>query len=106
MAEARCLGEAGVPGTLVKIAWYPGLVLQGEGLVKGEVYEVGSALLAELDEFEGLDVQGGNGEYRRIRARVTVQGKECEVWIYEWLKGIDGYEVVESGDWLSQAASR
>ena len=35
--DARCLGSAEVPGTLVKIDWYPGLVLKGDTRVKGEV---------------------------------------------------------------------
>lgn len=102
MKSARWLGAAQVPGTLVKIDWYPGLVLEGETLVKGEVYEIGPELLGELDEFEGIGLEDErNGEYRRIQAEVSLGGEPATVWIYEWLKGIDGYEVVDSGDWLS-----
>ncbi len=101
MAEARWLGPAEIAGTLVKIDWYPGLVL-GEGcLVKGEVYEVGPELMKELDEFEGIGLKDDrNGEYHRIRAEVLLAGVKTEVWIYEWLKGVEGYPVVGSGDWL------
>ncbi len=101
MKDARWLGPAEVGGTLVKVDWYPGLVLGNRGQVMGEVYEVGSDLLKELDEFEGIGTDQGNGEYRRVRARVSLGGKTVEVWIYEWLKGIDDYEMVESGDWLT-----
>lgn len=101
MKEARWLGTAEVRGTLVKIDWYPGLVLGGETMVKGEVYEVGPELMKELDEFEGIGLEDErNGEYHRIRTEVSLNGKPVEVWIYEWLKGVDGYEVVDSGDWL------
>lgn len=101
MEGADWLGAAEVKGTLVKVDWYPGLVLAGEGIVKGEVYEIGSGLLKELDEFEGIGIDARNGEYHRIRAEVSIGGEMREVWIYEWLKGIEGYEVVENGDWLT-----
>ena len=102
MEGARWLGPAEVAGTLVKIDWYPGLVPGGDRVVKGEVYEVGPGLMRELDEFEGIGLKNDrNGEYDRIRTTVLVGGRATEVWIYEWLKGVEGYEIVESGDWLA-----
>ncbi|MGD1979006.1 MAG: gamma-glutamylcyclotransferase [Akkermansiaceae bacterium] len=101
MKDARWLGTAEVDGTLVKVDWYPGLVLEGGRTVIGEVYEVGPELLRELDEFEGIGVDERNGEYHRVRAEVLLDGAMTEVWIYEWLKGIEDYEVVENGDWLT-----
>lgn len=101
MKDARWLGPAEVAGTLVKIDWYPGLVLGEEGRVKGEVYEIGPDLLKELDEFEGIGLSDErNGGYQRIRAEVLLDAESTEVWIYEWLKGVEGYEIVSSGDWL------
>ena len=102
MLDGRCLGAAEVSGTLVKIDWYPGLVLGGDRVVKGEVYEVGAELLKELDEFEGIG-EGVErfGEYQRVRTEVRIAGESVEVWIYQWLKGIEGYRIVESGDWLT-----
>jgi len=101
MKDARWLGPAEVAGTLVKIDWYPGLVLGGEQAVKGEVYEVSPELMKELDKFEGIGLEDNrNGEYHRVRAEVTLQGQPIEVWIYEWLKGIEDHQPVESGDWL------
>ena len=101
MKDAQWLGPAEVSGTLVKIDWYPGLVLGGETTVKGEVYEVGPELMKELDEFEGIGLEDErNGEYHRVKAEVTFEEEPLNVWIFEWLKGVDGYPVVESGDWL------
>jgi gamma-glutamylcyclotransferase (GGCT)/AIG2-like uncharacterized protein YtfP len=104
MKTARWIGEAKIRGTLIRVDWYPGLVLEGEDFVIGEVYEVDPDLLRQLDEFEGLapeEAGGGNGEYRRIRAEVTLGAEKRQVWLYEWRKGTDGYELVQSGDWLS-----
>lgn len=101
MRGAQWLGPAEVAGTLVKIDWYPGLVLGGGSVVLGEVYEVGSELMNELDEFEGIGLEDErNGEYHRVRAEVSFEGEPLNVWVYEWLKGVEGYPVVESGDWL------
>ena len=56
----------------------------------------------ELDEFEGLGLEDDrNGEYHRVRAEVSLNDKPTTVWIYEWLKGLDSYEIVEAGDWLT-----
>jgi gamma-glutamylcyclotransferase (GGCT)/AIG2-like uncharacterized protein YtfP len=103
MEKACFVGEATVAGTLMKVDWYPGLVLNGAGDVKGEVYEVGPALLEELDIFEGIAPENErNGEYHRIKAEVTLaNGDHCECLIYEWLKGVEDYEVVANGDWLT-----
>ena len=106
MEGARCLGSAVVQGTLVKIDWYPGLVLKGNTRVKGEVYEVGPELLKQLDKFEGIGSQNkAEDEYHRIRINVSLGQKPTKVWIYEWLKGIEDYEVVYSGDWMSAMKS-
>ena len=103
MKDARWLGPAKVEGTLLKIDWYPGLVLGLGGWVKGEVYEIGAELLKELDEFEGIELEDErNGEYHRVKREVLLDGSPTEVWIYEWLKELEGFEVVSSGDWLSQ----
>ena len=106
MEGARCLGSAKVPGTLVKIDWYPGLVLKGDTRVKGEVYKVGLELLRQLDEFEGIGLANeAGGEYQRIQSDVLLGQESTKVWIYEWLKGIDDYKIVDSGDWLSAKES-
>lgn len=101
MKDAQWLGPAEVKGTLLKIDWYPGLVLGVGTSVKGEVYEVSPELMKELDEFEGIGLEDERkGEYHRIKAEVAFEEEPLNVWIYEWLKGVEGYSVVENGDWL------
>ncbi|MDA7881277.1 gamma-glutamylcyclotransferase [Akkermansiaceae bacterium] len=102
MKDAQWLGPAQVLGTLVKIDWYPGLVLGGDRVVKGELYEVSKELMKELDKFEGIGLADeGEGEYHRLKTEVIFEEEPLPVWIYEWLKGVEGYPVVESGDWLN-----
>jgi gamma-glutamylcyclotransferase (GGCT)/AIG2-like uncharacterized protein YtfP len=108
MKKANFVGEASVRGTLARIDWYPGLVLAGDTLVKGEVYEVDEKTLQELDEFEGIGIEDTrNDEYKRVRATVKLNdGGEIECSIYEWQLGVANYEVVANGDWLTVNVKR
>lgn len=103
MKRASFVGDASVQGTLVKVDWYPGLVLEGETCVKGEVYEVDELTVRELDEFEGIGIEDArNDEYKRVTAMVQLDdGRELECSIYEWQLGVSDYEVVVNGDWLT-----
>ena len=107
METAEFLGEASVTGTMVAVDWYPGLVLEGENTIRGEVYAVSEHLLASLDSFEGIGEEANHtGEYERVEAEVTLSGEAEKVWVYEWQKGVEGYQEVVSGDWLSEPAAR
>jgi len=85
MHGARFLGAAQVPGRLVDVGRYPGL-LHGEGLVTGEVYEVDAAHLARLDGVEGV-VPGDRSASQYWRETVTVQsgplqGQPVQTYVY------------------------
>jgi gamma-glutamylcyclotransferase (GGCT)/AIG2-like uncharacterized protein YtfP len=56
LSGARWLGEARTEAGhgLVVYGAYPALVSGGDGVVQGELWEVGDALLAELDVFEDV----------------------------------------------------
>jgi gamma-glutamylcyclotransferase (GGCT)/AIG2-like uncharacterized protein YtfP len=111
MDGAEFVGPATVGGVLYRISWYPGLVLDGEDRVFGEVYQVGPELLRALDEFEGLaagEIEGS--EYRRVRVEAVQSGhpaeKRVEVWIYEWTGPVEGKNRIKSGDWLDAELPR
>lgn len=105
---ASPLGPARVRGVLVRVASYPGLVLDGRaGWVQGELYRLRDpAVLEPLDAYEGagpLDPEPR--EYRRVRARVQRQGgrvdeREQEAWVYEYARPIAGLPIIASGDFL------
>jgi gamma-glutamylcyclotransferase (GGCT)/AIG2-like uncharacterized protein YtfP len=68
-ARAELVGKAVVPGSIYKIAHYPGYRPEPAGVVQGEVYRVDSELLGVLDEYEGSEYE-----------RVIVEG----MWIYQY----------------------
>lgn len=85
MHGARFMGAAQVPGRLVDVGRYPGL-LHGEGQVTGEVYEVDDAHLARLDAVEDM-VPGHRAASQYWREEVTVvggplQGQRVQTYVY------------------------
>lgn len=85
MHGARFVGAAQVPGRLVDVGRYPGLV-HGEGQVTGEVYEVDDAQLARLDAVEDM-VPGDRAASQYWREVVTVvsgplQGQQVQTYVY------------------------
>ena len=98
MKDSEYLGCAQIKGTLIKVDWYPGLLLEGDSWIHGEVYQVEESTLRELDAFEGVGSQ--NSEYQRIHHEVLLNQQPTKVWVYEWLGGVLDYEILASGDWL------
>jgi gamma-glutamylcyclotransferase (GGCT)/AIG2-like uncharacterized protein YtfP len=69
-ARAELVGPAAVPGSIFRIAHYPGYRPEPAGTVHGEVYRLTEpeALLRILDQYEGAEYE-----------RVSVDG----FWIYQ-----------------------
>lgn len=85
MHGARFVGAAQVPGRLVDVGRYPGL-LPGDGSVAGEVYEVDDTHLARLDAVEDM-VPGDRAASQYWREEVTVsggalQGLRVQTYVY------------------------
>jgi len=72
MRGAVFLGAAQVPGRLIDVGQYPGL-LPGAGQVMGEVYAVDDAHLARLDRVEDM-VPGDRIASQYWREEITVTG--------------------------------
>lgn len=55
LARATFVREAWTPGayTLVALDGHPGMTAEGDGTVRGEVFDVDEATLADLDALEG-----------------------------------------------------
>ena len=100
MHGARFVAAAQVPGRLVDVGRFPGL-LQGEGAVTGEVYEVDDAQLARLDVVEGM-VRGDRAASQYWREEVTVlsgplQGQTVQTYVYN--RPVDGCTPIAHGDY-------
>jgi gamma-glutamylcyclotransferase (GGCT)/AIG2-like uncharacterized protein YtfP len=100
MDGARFVTAATVRGRLYHIDWFPGLVLDATaGAIIGEIYQTSSAVLEELDLFEGA-------EYRRLQTQVRLpDGQTVTAWLWEWLGPVNESRRITSGDWLSPPRS-
>jgi gamma-glutamylcyclotransferase (GGCT)/AIG2-like uncharacterized protein YtfP len=94
--RARLVSTATVCGRLLSLGAYPGLV-EGEGRVRGELYELPSAeLLATVDREEGYN-------FERCLTEVTpAEGRSVRAWAY-WYRGPRGRSVpIPAGDWRTR----
>ena len=102
IAGAEFVAEAWVLGRLYPIDWYPGMVLDDDGVpVRGEVYRVDAELLRHLDAFEG--VQGDEAdEYARVRVEVQQnEGPGLEVWLWEYRRPVGHRKPIVPADWVN-----
>jgi gamma-glutamylcyclotransferase (GGCT)/AIG2-like uncharacterized protein YtfP len=94
---ARVSGAA-----LIRIDWYPGLVLSAEGVVHGELFELDDvgAALDELDPYEDFGgYEDADSLYRRSLVRAHTNGGAVLAWTYVFLGDADGLPVIASGRW-------
>ena len=79
------IGEAKVPGKLVKVNWYPGLIYakKDKEMVYGEIFEMKQPykILNQLDDYEGI---GKNylepHEYKREVIPIGLNSKIVSCW--------------------------
>jgi gamma-glutamylcyclotransferase (GGCT)/AIG2-like uncharacterized protein YtfP len=101
----RSLGPCRIPGMLFSEGDYPWLV-QGEGEVSGELYEVDdAATFAVLDDYEneGRHTLEDSGRYARVRIRLLEP--TVEAWVYVW-EGAERGDPIDDGDWRAWLAIR
>ena len=100
MHGAESLGPAKVPGRLVDVGQYPGLV-HGEGEVVGEVYRVSGTQLARLDAVEDM-VRGDRTASQYWRELLPVLEGPCagqQVWVYVYNRPVTGLAPIPHGDY-------
>lgn len=106
------IGDGVIAGTLYDLGAYPGVVLGGEGRVRGEIYRIAPALEAQLDRLEEVEPDG-SGEYQKRDVWVQVnrlnglsgvagsKDAQLKCLVYEIHPGrIEGRAVIASGDWF------
>ena len=95
LEDYRFLGYAKAKGFLFyNIGAYPGMV-EGDGEVVGEVYEIHESLLEKLDLVEGVP-----DLYRRELIEVSLEnGQTISAYAYIYNRKIDNKLLIPSGDW-------
>ena len=100
-SSGACVGAASVAGRLVRVDWYPGLVVTSAGeasRVIGEVWALrDDSAFAALDDYEADEYE------RRILPVRLATGETLEAWTYVFTAAANDLEPIESGDWLHQA---
>jgi len=100
---AEFVGQAQIAGTLYDLGPYPGATLGGASMLVGEVYRVGPALEAQLDQLEEVQPDD-EGEYRKRDVVVQVGGRMLGCLVYEiHPRRIVGRPVIGSGDWFKRS---
>jgi gamma-glutamylcyclotransferase (GGCT)/AIG2-like uncharacterized protein YtfP len=85
------LGTCRIRGKLIDLGSWPGL-LEGEGIVKADLYQMLEGDLARIDEHEGNDFR---------RRRVCLVDPESNAWVYFYV-GEDSGPVLPGGDWMNR----
>jgi gamma-glutamylcyclotransferase (GGCT)/AIG2-like uncharacterized protein YtfP len=102
MAGATFVGEATMPGRLVAVGRYPG-VLDGDGTVVGELYRLDDVAtsLETLDDIEDFDpADPDKSEYLRVVRDVSCKdGSNVSAWVYLYNGDASAALAVKSGDW-------
>ena len=100
--EPVFVGSAVITGTLYDLGAYPGIRLDGEGLVQGEVYAIAPELEVQLDEIEELYPQQRDEYFKRI-VPVAVQERTFACIVYEINpKYVVGRAILPGGDWARE----
>jgi gamma-glutamylcyclotransferase (GGCT)/AIG2-like uncharacterized protein YtfP len=103
-AAGSRIGPATTIGTLLRIDWYPGLLLApGPGPVIGELWQIHhGGIWPRLDAYEGCgESDEPPHEYvRRPLQTLSESLGEASAWAYVYTGPEDGCEVIQSGDWL------
>lgn len=97
------VGDATLAGTLYDLGVYPGAVLGGDGLLRGEVYRITPEVEAALDRLEEV-ADDDSGEYIKRERMVAVAGQSVDCLVYEIHPSrIGGRPVIATGDWFLRA---
>jgi gamma-glutamylcyclotransferase (GGCT)/AIG2-like uncharacterized protein YtfP len=86
------VGQDSIIGTLYHLGGYPGLKLEGDDPVYGDVFKLrNDNIVAILDMYEG---------YPSLYSRSVVRAKSGRsVWVYTYNPSVEGRREVPGGDW-------
>jgi len=97
------IGNGYVFGVLYLVKEYPGLILDNSknSRVYGEVYKIKSQKVLDiLDEYEECSSNFKKPyEYKRVKAKVHLEDKVLDCWIYEYNWSVENLKVIKSGEY-------
>jgi gamma-glutamylcyclotransferase (GGCT)/AIG2-like uncharacterized protein YtfP len=107
-AHATHAGRATLRGRLYDMGPYPGAVLSDDAAdaVVGDVYELhpetADRVMAELDDYEGMNVE--DAAYTRREAEAVLEsGEAVKCWVYVYVLPTEHLARIASGDWERRA---
>lgn len=108
MRGVRCVGRATITGVLYDAGRSPAAVPSDSARerITGELYAVDAggaeALLAALDDYEGVDAAHPDRSLfaRRVAQAEREDGMCVPAWVYFYNRPVDGLPSVGGGDWL------
>lgn len=97
--KTEYLEEVSVPGSLYLVSYYPGLVLNNQGVVYGELYKIiDHSLIGDLDRYEGCSQDCPKPhEYKRILIDVNTSRGCLKSWCYEYIADVNTQHRIDSG---------
>jgi gamma-glutamylcyclotransferase (GGCT)/AIG2-like uncharacterized protein YtfP len=97
--RAEFAGEAHCKGTLYDLGEYPGMTLEGDGRVAGELYRpLDEGLLDDIDRFEDYYPESADDSLF-VRRHLEVVDRDLQAWAYVYNGPTEDAPVIESGDW-------
>ena len=95
----KFISKASCNGRLYDIGNYPGLILEGDTIVQGELFEIlDKRVFQIMDEFEEYFEQDiENSDY--IRKQITLVEPQETAWVYEYRRSLEGKSHLEHGCW-------
>lgn len=100
--DLECALLATMPGRLVDLGAYPGLVVDSSMQVEGEFVRVRNLeqALKRLDQLEGFNGYGPDSLFHRVLTTVdTGDGRLREAWTYVLANSAESYSTIPSGNW-------
>lgn len=103
--DLELVGAATVPGVLIDLGNYPGLI-PGDGRVHGDLLRIPDpARLVALDAYE--ECGGPQPLYRRDRTVAHLpDGSTAAAWVYRYARQTTGARVIVGGDYAAHVTHR
>ena len=97
LQDSKCIGHGILKNkTMLNIGNYPAII-EGNDIIKGEIYEIDPSLKPALDEYERVGYL-----YRERKAIASIQNKAYYVSYYEWIDYGISYPILKDGLWYNQ----